>query len=103
MEQTPGYNQSGARLSAINALRAIPRHDDEAKTAIFDRTAKWLSVISMDRKLVGMDDGMDAKRAERFQTRVGTSDEGEIVVLGRRMRLVMGADDEALQTECRPC
>jgi hypothetical protein len=98
VEQTPGYNQSGARLSAINALRAIPRDDDETRTAIVDRTAMWLNVISMDRRLPGPDNGRDAKQAKRFQMRVGTSEEGEVVVLGRRMRLVMGADDEALQT-----
>ncbi|TCH96280.1 hypothetical protein EJV46_20050 [Roseococcus sp. SYP-B2431] len=99
VEQTTGYNQSGARLDALNALRAIPRDDGEVRNVILGRTAKWLSVISMDRKRlgVGSDDAMDAKRAARFQTRLGTSEEGEMVVLGHRVRLALDDDDEALQ------
>jgi hypothetical protein len=79
--------QASARASAIQALRAIPRADQDARAVVVARCSRWIGVISRDIRDRGLADAakMERQRAERLIGRVGADRSGPMTVLGLAM------------------
>jgi hypothetical protein len=93
VERSCGYTQASARLWAVNALRAIPRSNNLAMTAIVGRLRTWFSTVSQDLDL-GPNANADHNRhrSDRFRTRIGTDRLGPVTVLGVNLQVVDRTD-----------
>jgi len=99
IEHSANYAQASARISAVNALRAIPRQPGEAFDQIVARSRVWLSEVSRDVQPAhqGWEDH-ERRRAERFRDRVGVDASGPLRVAGVDLMLVDRTDGAAAQT-----
>jgi len=112
VEQSDAHAQTSARLWAINALRAIPRAEGRALTAIVARLRAWFSIVS--REVAGQlwvppdleeqranfekqRADSERQRSERYKARIGIDESGPLTVIGVPLRLV-DRDDGRLQT-----
>ena len=93
VEQSDGRTHASARLWAVNALRAIPRTDAAALTAIVPRLRRWFSIVSRDvdpRSDANAD--FEKSRSDRFKRRIGIDSSGPITVVGVDLGLVDRTD-----------
>jgi hypothetical protein len=90
IERSTSHTQLSARLSAVNALRAIPRTDSVASTTIVDRATSWLRPISRDVRASGFGSTNDfeKQRAKRLIDCVGVDRSGPMTILGHAMTFV---------------
>jgi hypothetical protein len=89
VERSDPGAQASARLWAVNALRAIPRDNEEALRAIVSRASIWLSSVS--REIESRHDGDEAyekHRADRYRNKLGKDESGAMTVLGVELRIV---------------
>lgn len=87
IEHSDNDAQASARHWAVNALKAIPRENQQAATMIFDRISQWFKVISRD---VYPHQGADYEknRSEGFIRRIGMDQSKAITVAGITFVLV---------------
>jgi hypothetical protein len=89
VERSDPRAHASARLWAVNALRAIPRENDEALAAIVSRVSTWLSVVSRDVEPRRDTDEIHEKhRADRYTKKLGKDESGTMTVLGVNLELV---------------
>lgn len=89
VEQSDPYTHASARLWAVNALRAIPRTDFVALTALVKRLRQWFSIISRDiDQYPGANAEIEKNRADRFIRRIGIDASCSITVIGLKLELV---------------
>ena len=90
VERSSSHAQASARLWAVNALRAIPRTDAPALTAIVKRTTSWLRIISRGVRNggLGVTKDFEEHRAKRLIDRVGVDQSGPLTILGQAMTFV---------------
>jgi hypothetical protein len=99
IEHSANRAQASARLSAVNALRAIPRQPGEAFDHLVARSQVWLSEVSRDVQPAhqGWEDH-ERRRAERFIDRVGVDASGPLRVAGVDLTMVDRSDGAAALT-----
>ncbi len=97
VEQSDARAHASARLRAINALRAIPRAEGVALSAIVARVRSWLSIVSrqVDNDPNANPD-LEKRRSDRYRSRIGSDESGWKTVLGVELQLV-DRDDGLLQ------
>jgi len=84
IEHSSGYAQASARLSAVNALRAIPRQVGKTLDRLIARAQRWLSEISRDvRPANRTSEEFERDRATRFKDRIGVDASGPFRAAGR--------------------
>ncbi|MGF7000821.1 hypothetical protein [Paraburkholderia sp. GAS32] len=90
IEHSASHAQASARLWAVSALRAIPRTDIPARTAIVKRTMSWLRMISRGVRDSGVGNAKDFEehRAQQLIDRVGVDQSGPLTILGQEMIFV---------------
>ena len=99
IEHSTGHALASARLSAVNALRAIPRRPGEAFDQVVARSGEWLSEVSRDvRPAHGTWGRFERDRASQFMARVGVDASGPLRVAGVDLMLVDTSDGATAQT-----
>lgn len=97
IEQSKSSATVSARLSAVNALRAIPRNDLVTLEGIVEHTRKWFKVVSRGvRPNSNQDNESEKNRAKRILRLIGVDESKKNSVLGVEIELV-DWDDEILQ------
>lgn len=80
--------QRSARLAAVNALRAVPRDNENALRLITDRGTTWFRDV--DLELFGVnaqDPDRQRRRRDHLVDRLGTAEAGSVTVLGTEIVL----------------
>ncbi|MFD1983311.1 hypothetical protein ACFSOZ_11600 [Mesorhizobium newzealandense] len=92
------YAQRSARLWAINAIRSLPHDDPGHGRAVVEETARWLRYVPRDVELQKTSDEAEARRSEKFISRIGIDRSGPVTVLGVEIVLVDHSASTAVET-----
>lgn len=91
--------QRSARAWAVNALRSIPKSNNEALSKIISHATNWLKIISRDvDPPAHRRDDSEKARSSRFIKRLGVDSDGVYTVLGSQIQLVERRSDEVIRT-----
>ena len=95
VERTGGHGSSSARYIAVNALCNLDRSNRTVARAIASRGAQWFRLISQERSENTKDNDENsayARRRKRLKSRIGTSEVGRRIVLGREVKILENTD-----------
>ena len=97
IENSRDYAYLSSRITAVNALRSIPKDDISALITIVKRVNDWYSVISQDAIPRRMSNPEYANRvSRRFQNRIGSDAPGDYTVLGKSIKIEAYSDGSLL-------
>ncbi|MBN9987126.1 hypothetical protein [Rhizobium laguerreae] len=89
VERSQTRTHASARIWAVNALRAIPRDDLEAATAISERLRTWFCVVSRGlEKVPEGEDEAEKRRSLRLLERVGRDEDGPVQILSLPVQFI---------------
>jgi hypothetical protein len=93
VEQSHDHTHASARLWAVNALRAIPKNNAAALSAIVTRLRAWFSIVSRDvNTYLNTNADIEKQRADRLKIRIGVDASGPINVVGVTLHIVDHGD-----------
>ena len=87
VERSNTHVHTSARLGAVNALRKVPREDNDALATITARLRKWLLRISRDVRENSSTE-YEQHRSRRLVSVIGTDLSSPITILGINFQLV---------------